>query len=139
MLWRQEEPTILISRLLLRIRRMNVASIHLDFTKKEWNAQNTISSGTLILDHLSLVIWSRVSTICHVKVTQSTAMEQKCFDLRSMPLAHRNLWLLLVIITRLHFKHSTNLNFITGFLYFFLKQASFICFLLSRIFQLKQR
>ena len=35
---RQEEPAILISRLLLRMRRMYVASIRLDSTKNEWNA-----------------------------------------------------------------------------------------------------
>ena len=34
---RQEESAILISRLLLRMRRMNVASIRLTPTKNEWN------------------------------------------------------------------------------------------------------
>ena len=37
---RQKEPAILISRLLLRMRRMYVASIHLTSTKNVWNAQN---------------------------------------------------------------------------------------------------
>ena len=41
---RQEEPAILISRLLLRMRRMDETSIHLDLTKNERNAQNTIWS-----------------------------------------------------------------------------------------------
>ena len=41
---RQEEPAILISRLLLRMRRMYVASIRLDLTKNERNAQNAIWS-----------------------------------------------------------------------------------------------
>ena len=36
--------------------------------------------------------------ISHVKLTQSTALEQKHFDLRSLSPALRNLWLLLVII-----------------------------------------
>ena len=35
-------------------------------------------------------------TICHVKRTQSTALEQKRFDLRSLSPALFNLWLLLV-------------------------------------------
>ena len=39
---RQEEPAILNSRLLLRMRRMYVASIRLDLTKNERNAQNAI-------------------------------------------------------------------------------------------------
>ena len=34
---RQEEPAILISRLLLRMRRMYLASIRLTSTKNEWN------------------------------------------------------------------------------------------------------
>ena len=39
---RQEEPAILIYRLLLRMRRMYVASIRLHLTKNERNAQNAI-------------------------------------------------------------------------------------------------
>ena len=39
---RQEEPAILISRLLIRMRRMYEASIRLDFTKNVWNSQNAI-------------------------------------------------------------------------------------------------
>ena len=38
----QEQPAILISGLLLRMRRMFVASIRLDFSKNEWNTHNTI-------------------------------------------------------------------------------------------------
>ena len=41
-------------RLPLRMRRMYVASIRLDFTKNEWNAQNAIDHARL--DLLSLVI-----------------------------------------------------------------------------------
>ena len=55
---RQEERAILISRLLLRMRHMYVASIGLDSIKNEWNAENAIWSRTM--DFLSLVIWSRV-------------------------------------------------------------------------------
>ena len=40
---------------------------------------------------------TRVFTICHVKHTQSTALEQKRFDLRSLSPALRSLWLLLLI------------------------------------------
>ena len=36
-----------------------------------------------------------VLTICHMKLVQSTALEQKRFYLRSLSLALRNLWLLL--------------------------------------------
>ena len=39
---RQEEPAILIYRLLLRMRRIYVASIRLDLTKNERNAQNAL-------------------------------------------------------------------------------------------------
>ena len=39
---------------------------------------------------------TRVFTICHVKLTQRTALEQKRFDLPSLSPALRNLWLLLV-------------------------------------------
>ena len=38
----------------------------------------------------------RVLTICLVKLTQSTALEQMRFDLRSLSPALPNLWLLLV-------------------------------------------
>ena len=37
-----------------------------------------------------------VLTICHVKLTRSTSLEQKRFDLRSLSPALRNLWLLLL-------------------------------------------
>ena len=40
---------------------------------------------------------TRALTICHEKLTQSIAMEQKCFDLRSLSPAFSNLWLLLVL------------------------------------------
>ena len=39
---------------------------------------------------------TRVLTICHVKLTQSTALEQKRFDLRALSPALCNLWLSLV-------------------------------------------
>ena len=52
------------------------------------------------LDLLSLVIWSCMfwPSFCHMKLMQSTALEQKHFDLRSLLLALHNLWLLLVSV-----------------------------------------
>ena len=50
-------------------------------------------------DLLPLVI-TRVLTICHVKLTQSTALEQKRLDLRSSSCVLPNLWLLLVYIRK---------------------------------------
>ena len=41
---------------------------------------------------------TRVLTICHVKRTQSTALEQKRFDLRLLSPALRNLWLFIVLV-----------------------------------------
>ena len=93
---RQEEPAILISWLFIRMRRMYVASIRLDFTKNVWNAQNAIWSHAFG-PSIALNLITRVLTICHVKLTQSTTMEQKRFDLWSLSPALRNLWLLLVI------------------------------------------
>ena len=40
---------------------------------------------------------TRALTIRHEKRTQSIAMEQKCFDLRSLSPALSNLWLLLIL------------------------------------------
>ena len=53
----------------------------------------------------SCVIWpstscnliTRVLTVCHVKLTQNTALQQKCVDLQSLSPGLPNLWLLLVI------------------------------------------
>ena len=44
------------------------------------------------LDLLSPVILSRVLTICHIKLTQRPAPEQKHFDLRLLSPALRNLY-----------------------------------------------
>ena len=82
---RQEEPAILISRLLMRMRRMYVASIPLEF-HGEWME---CTEGNLI---------TRVLTNCHMKLTQNTATEQKRFDLWSLSPVLCNLWLLLVIL-----------------------------------------
>ena len=82
---RQEEPAILISRLLLRMRHIYVASIRLDF-HREWMECTERNLITPVL------------TNCHMKLTQSTVVEQKRFDLLSLSLALCNLWLLLVIL-----------------------------------------
>ena len=82
---RQEEPAILIFRLLLRMRGMYGASIRLDF-HGEW------------MDYTERNLITRVLTNCHMKRTQSTAIEQKRFDLRSLSPALCNLCLLLVIL-----------------------------------------
>ena len=58
-----------------------------------------------IMQTWSCVIWpstscnliTRVLTVCHVKLTQNTALQQKCFDLQLLSPALPNLWLLLVI------------------------------------------
>ena len=47
------------------------------------------------MDCTERTLITRVLTIGHVKLTQSTALEQKRFDLRWLSPALRNLWLLL--------------------------------------------
>ena len=66
----------------------------------EWNAQNLIWSRVFRPSTPRNLI-GRVLTICQVKLTQGTALEQnpgeqKRLDLRSLSPALRNLWLLLV-------------------------------------------
>ena len=117
---RQVEPAILISRLLLGMRRMYVAAFVWTSTKNEWNVHNAIWSRPYEPSTPRKLI-RRVLTICHVKLTQGTALaltcdqtfsfskrtgkkdtwsqvtlEQKRLDFRS-PALH-NLWLLLVIV-----------------------------------------
>ena len=55
---------------------------------------------------------TRALTICHEKLTQSIAMEQKCFDLRSLSPALSNLWLLLVLFffSLHHIDHTLTLH-----------------------------
>ena len=52
--------------------------------------------------HLDLLpthnLITHVLTICHVKLMQSTVLEQKRFGLRSLSPAFRNLWLLKVVL-----------------------------------------
>ena len=72
-----------------------VASFAWTSTRNIWNAENTIWSrafGPSIVRYLI----TRVLTIYHVKLKQSTAIEEKYFDLRSLSPALPNLWLLLV-------------------------------------------
>ena len=73
---RQEEPAILIFRLLLPMRRMYVASFHLDF-HEEWmeckECNLIIRVWTLITRNLI----TRVLTIYHVNLAQSKALEKR--------------------------------------------------------------
>ena len=81
------EPATLISRLLLRMRRMYIASILLDlhtFLGEPWERP----FGPSVTRNLT----TRVLTIYHVKRTQSTALDQQK--------RLRNPWLLLVLINK---------------------------------------
>ena len=64
-------------------------------TENEWNASHAIWSHAF-RPSITCDLITHVLTICHVKLTQSTVFEQKCFDLPSLSPALRNLWLLLV-------------------------------------------
>ena len=57
------------------------------------------------LDLLSLAIWSRAcfDRLSGLKLSRSTALERKCFDLRSLSPALHSLWLLLVIYISIPF------------------------------------
>ena len=78
---RQEEPVILISRLLLRMRRPYVASIGLDFPLRMKSMECTERSLITRVSNLSPCnLDTRVLTICHVKLSQSTALELKAFE-----------------------------------------------------------
>ena len=63
-------------------------------TKNEWNAQSAIWSRAFG-PSITCNLMTCVLTICHVKLTQNTAMEQKRFELRLLLPTLRNLWLLL--------------------------------------------
>ena len=56
----------------------------------------------------------RVLTICHAKLMQSTALEQKRFNLRSLLPALHNLWLLLVLSIILLYVFSIKCSKLTG-------------------------
>ena len=92
---REEEPAILISTFLLRMRRTYVASFGLPLR------MNGMHRTQFDHTHLDLSttrnLITRVLTICHVKLMQSTALEQKRFDLLSLSPTLHNLWLLLVL------------------------------------------
>ena len=74
--WWREEPAILIFRLLVRMRYVCVVSICFDFHKEWMQCTQRIWSrefGSSITRNLI----TRVLTICHVKLPQSTTLEQK--------------------------------------------------------------
>ena len=70
----QEEPAILIFRLVLGICHMYVTAFIWTSTKDEWNAQNLIWSHAFGLSITHNLI-THVLTISHMKLTQSTAMD----------------------------------------------------------------
>ena len=70
-------------------------------TKTEWNPRTQFDHACLDLP-LTRNLITRVLTICHAKLMQSTALEQKRFDLRSLSPGRRNLWLLLYITLASH-------------------------------------
>ena len=79
---REAEPANLISRFLLRMRRMYVANIILFGLPLRMNGMHVTQFDHMRLDlstDRNLIM--HVLTICHVKLTQSTALEQKCFEL----------------------------------------------------------
>ena len=76
----QEGPAILISRWLLRMLRACVASFVWTSTKNGWNSTKAICDHARS-DLGTCNVITRVLIIYHVKVTQSTAIEQKRFDL----------------------------------------------------------
>ena len=64
------------------------------------NGMHRMQFDPLHLDFLSLVSdrETHVLTIYHMKLAQSTALEQKCFDLRLLLPTPCNLWLPLVLL-----------------------------------------
>ena len=67
-------------------------------TKNVWNAQNALWSRAFGLSITRKLI-ARIVTICYLKLSQSTALEQKRFEVRLLSPAFHNLWLLLVYFT----------------------------------------
>ena len=90
---RQEEPAILISRLLLRMRRMYVACK--SHTKNKWNALNAILSRafgpSITCNRLGVFCTSVTWNLCKPQPWSKSGLT---FDRRRAHL--RNLWLLLV-------------------------------------------
>ena len=78
---------------------VTLCSQHLSGLPLRMNGMHRTQFGHTHLDLLPLVIWSCMGwTICHMKLRQSAALEQKRLDLRSLLPALPNLWLSLVII-----------------------------------------
>ena len=65
-------------------------------TKNVWNTQNALELRAFV-PPITRNLITRVLTICRAKLTQSTTPRQKCFDLRSLSPALRNLWLSLYL------------------------------------------
>ena len=91
----------------------HVYSQHLFAFPQRMNGIYITQFDQACLDLLSLVIWSCMfwpSVTWNLK-TQSTAWEQKCFDLQLLSPAPYNLWLLLVysLLVHVHFIHYRHL------------------------------
>ena len=80
---------------------------------------------------------TRVLTIFNVKLTQSTSLEQKRFDLRSLSAALRNLWLFLVFAI-INTESRIGVVVSVGFLYVILLHEKLLQFdwLRAVVFQL---
>ena len=84
---RQEEPAILISRLYVASRPLDFHKEGMEYT---YTKRNVITHMTFY--HLNLITW--VLTICHMKLTQSTVLEQKRLNLWSLSPPLPIFWLL---------------------------------------------
>ena len=69
--------------------------------KNEWNAQNAIRS-CMFGPSIARTLIMRGLTICHEKLTRSTVMEQKGFDLRSLSPTLCNFWYITSILTSMY-------------------------------------
>ena len=108
---RQENPAILISGLVVITHASNVCRQHSFGLALRMNGMHRTQFDHARLVLPSLVIWSCVFwPSVNVELTQSTALEQKCFDFRSLSPPLRNLWLLLVYFCFVLFCFAVNIR-----------------------------
>ena len=98
---RQDEPAVLISRLLLRMVHIYPGSCGRPL---RMNLITICSRAFGLSIARNLITYGCFDD---VKRTQSAALEQELFDLRSLSPALRNLWLLLVISVRSRLREET--------------------------------
>ena len=77
---RQEKPAILIFRLLLRMHRTQVMPASVGLPLRMNGMQRTLMWSRAFGTSISRNLITRVLTIYHVKLTQSTAFAQKRFE-----------------------------------------------------------